>query len=107
MTETVKITRTKAYKIQLSRGADIQVDQEEVEKVINGMTSGALIALKQGIVNPSYIVAVVEDGERVKMWMEDTKYDSDERKEGMQSIGNIFENSPIGKLLEERKQING
>ena len=48
------------YKVILSTGkAEIILDQEDYEKMTNNMGGGNLIRVKQAIINPSFIVAVI------------------------------------------------
>ena len=81
----------KAYKAVLSRGDDIQLDPNEIETVLQGASKGQFIRVRQGIINPSYLVSIVEDKERREKWIEHIKYDGPEaRTQGMKSLKDIF-----------------
>ena len=58
----------KTYKIVLSTKQEILIDQDDFEKVIANASKGVFIILKQGMVNPSFIVAIlpnrVKEGEQ-------------------------------------------
>lgn len=49
----------KFYKIILNTKQFIEIDEDDFEKIKKEMGSGNLIKVKQGIVNPSYIVAIL------------------------------------------------
>lgn len=57
-------TTIKAYKAILSSKDEIKCDHDEIENIINGIRTGSMIKLRQGIINPSFLVAVIEDTER-------------------------------------------
>lgn len=52
------------FVVKTSNG-EIKVDGTEIPKIIEGITSGSIIILKQGILNPSFLVAVIPDEQRV------------------------------------------
>lgn len=52
------------YIVKLSNKAEIQIDEDEVARVVDGLKSGTLVKVRQGIFNPSFFVAVVEDENR-------------------------------------------
>lgn len=108
MAESKKVVRTKAYKVIMSQGDPIKIDEEEVDKVINGCAQGNLIVVNQGMINPSYLISVVADGERIMDWERTLKYGQgqgeENRRRGIRSLANIFEGSAIGKQLEEGKK---
>lgn len=100
----MKIKRTKAYLIQLSRGESVPMDQDELDKVVEAMGTGKVAILRQGIVNPSYITSIVPDSERIEAFMDDTKYDGERRNGGLLPLKNIFEGTQVGKMIVERDQ---
>lgn len=101
MTERIRIRRTRAYKVVMSTGEPVQIEQEEVQKVIAGALGKGLILVKRGMINPAYIVTVVEDGERVRAWNTEGSYNAVEadgmtqgekaRMRGMKPLACIFE----------------
>ena len=108
MAESKKVVRTKAYKAIMSKGDDIKLNEEEVDKVIEGCANGNLIVVNQGMINPSYLISVVADGQRISDWERTLKHGHGQgeinRSNGIRSLENIFEGSAIGRQLEERKQ---
>lgn len=52
------------YIVKLSNKAEIPIDEDEVPRVVEGLKSGTLVKVRQGIFNPSFFVAVVEDEKR-------------------------------------------
>jgi hypothetical protein len=55
-----------AYVIKMSAGVDIHIDASEVEKVMTGLKTGNSVKVRQGIFNPSFYVAIVEDRQRIE-----------------------------------------
>lgn len=108
MTET-KYKRVQGYLCYLSSGAKIQVDEDEVPKLLEGINKGKVVLVRQGIINPSYFVALERDRERIERFLEDTKYDKPKRLRGMEQLSNIFADTPLQKLLDAQqpKQLNG
>lgn len=88
---------TKAYKVIMSRGEDIPIDPSEVQVVQIGASQGKLIRVRQGLINPSYLVSIVEDKERKQRWLEDTKYSQEKKRRllGMESLTDIFSDEPL------------
>ena len=72
--ETVKIVRTRAYKIQRSNGEDIRIDEDELPKFVAGMASGTFMFFRQGGANPSYVTGIVPDKDRIREWVEECNY---------------------------------
>jgi len=103
MTETVKVVRTKAYLVQVSRGNPIQIDEDELPKILAAMQSGSPAILKQGIVNPSYITSVVPDKERISLWLEDTKYDGSKRALGIKPLAELIDRTEVLKSIAAHK----
>lgn len=55
------------YIIQLSNKTNIEIDQSDFEKIKRESVTGNFIQVKKGIVNPSFIIAIVpieKDGVR-------------------------------------------
>lgn len=52
------------YIVQLSNKTEVKIDSEELDRVVDGISTSSPIRLKQGIVNPSFIIAIVPDVER-------------------------------------------
>lgn len=99
MEETKEITykRTSAFLIQRSNGDDIKIDQEELDGVLEGWNKGAIIIVKRGIVNPSFITGVVPDKNRISEWKKTISYDDTRAKyfkaHGMKPLETIFKDT--------------
>lgn len=103
METTVKIKRTKAYKVVLSTGDPVQIEQEEIQKLIDNAHVKGVIVFKRGIVNPSFIVSVVEDKDRMEAWVRECKANAEisdgytqgdrARERGVKALDSIFEGS--------------
>lgn len=65
------LEREKCFKVILSTKTEVRCDKSEIQRVIEGITNGGIIKLKQGLINPSFIVAVVEDEQRRISFVED------------------------------------
>ncbi len=75
----------RGYKIVMSTGAEVKIDQDEVAKVMGGIQRGGMIAVKQGLVNPSFIVSVLPDKDRVE------KVYGDQSVAELPPLVNVFE----------------
>ena len=62
--------KPKAYIVKMS-GLSVKIDQEEVNSVVEGIMSGRPIKVRQGIINPSYYIGIVEDNERIKTYLDE------------------------------------
>ncbi len=63
------------YLIILSNNTKISIDADELPGVYAAIGTRNLVRVRQGIFNPAYLVAVVEDSERRKNHLEDQKYE--------------------------------
>lgn len=73
-----------AYKIYLSNKTNIQIDRDELETVTNAIQSGVkFFKVKSGIINPSYIVSIEPDYDRLN-------------KKGLDELPDMF--NRIGKM---------
>ena len=88
-------TVTYGLKVILSTKHEIQIDPEEVEFVMKAIATGAVAKVKQGIINPSYVVAVVEDKKRKIDFVEDTRHNIERRGRGMEALANIFNDQKL------------
>lgn len=109
----ILLEREKCFKIILSTKTEVKCDKNEIQRVIEGIQNGGIIKLKQGLINPSFIVAVVEDEERRARFVEEVnsivqhnRQDRDygdgtrQRKlpNGLQSLKDIFSNTQLHSL---------
>lgn len=103
-TEKVEYRRTKAYIVELSTGGKIQIDEDEVAKVVQGMQSGSVIVVRQGIINPSFVGGITPDKDRIKAWLDECRYGHGQgdqiRARGLLPLGDIFKETPLRKTLE-------
>jgi len=60
----------KAFIVELSTKRHIKCDREEIQRVVEGISSGSIVKLKQGFINPSWFVDIVEDEERLQAFKE-------------------------------------
>lgn len=90
---TAKEVITRSYKAILSTKHEVKIDPNEIEDVLRGAGNGNLIQVRQGLINPSYLVAIVEDKERKDLFLEDTKYDGSRRSGGMKPLQDILSKS--------------
>jgi len=58
--------RKRAFKIIMSRGNPLQIDEDELPKLKQAIQTGQPAVFRQGIINPSFYVSVIEDNERLK-----------------------------------------
>lgn len=96
---------TKAFIARLSNDGYVKIDLDEIDKVIQGIQTGSLIIIRNGIINPSYLIGIMEDKERMNEWNRMCNYtdESGERAriEGMKPLRNIFEGTEIGRRMLE------
>lgn len=58
------LERSKCYEVVLSTKDRIKCDADELWRVLEAIKTGSPAKLKQGILNPSFYVAIVEDDKR-------------------------------------------
>ena len=93
----------KPFIVELSTKSSVKIDADEVEKVLQAISSGSLVRVKQGIINPSYVTCIIQDKDRIERFFEDTKYDSEKRLQGPKKLEDIY--SDI-RVLAEKMQVN-
>jgi len=104
-----EVRRTKAYLVVMSNKDPIKIDEEELQKVVEGSAGGAgLIVCKKGVINPSYIVDIQLDKERMREWNDRCQYGHGQGEEynrkGIEPLTRIYsEGSPIAVLLEKKQ----
>ena len=55
----------------MSAGVDLHIDAGELQKVKAALRENNSVQVKQGIFNPSFYIAIVEDADRIKAaWQE-------------------------------------
>lgn len=53
-----------SYIVVMSSGPVVPIEADEVKSVMQGIQSGSVVRVRQGIINPSHVVSVVEDKAR-------------------------------------------
>ena len=100
--------RTRAFKVIMSSGNPIKIDEEELEKVKLGINTGKPVIVKQGLINPNFLVEIVSDEERVNEWVEITKHNfgyEDEIKNGIVPLKNLMGISGVKEISNEQKKL--
>lgn len=99
--------KNRAFKIVLSTRDYINIDSDEIEKVMKSIQSGQPAILKRGILNPSFFVGVIEDDKRMEEHFANTKYSDEDSKrrrlEGPEPLRDIFKEVDISKMLGSGK----
>jgi len=83
----VLIESNPCFKIILSTKTEVKCDKEEIKKVIEGIKDGGIIRLRQGLINPSFIVAVVSDEERRLKFVEEVNSIQDHNQQDSEYHG--------------------
>ena len=64
--------KPRAYIVRMNiKNGDLKIDEDELAKVVQGIKSGQPVLVRQGLFNPSYYVAIVEDVDRLKGYYEE------------------------------------
>lgn len=113
------MNKPKAYIVRMSiKNMDVQIDEDEVAKVLYGISNGQPIKVRRGIINPSFYVGITEDVERIQGYMRELN-DVIEGNRQHENIGigqkkslpeftqlkDIFEGVELKYLPEAKKQI--
>lgn len=98
---------TKAYVARLANDGYVKIDQDEILKVAKAMDEKRTVILRNGIINPSYCIGIMEDRERVREWHDDCNRGFDQgnraKEEGMKPLRNIFEGTELEKVMIANK----
>lgn len=101
---------TKAYTVRMSNDSYIRLDEDEIEKVLEGANKGSLVIVRNGVINPSFIVGIMQDRDRMREWMDECAHgfgQGDEAKaRGIRPLANIFEGTAIGIKMAESKLLD-
>ena len=99
--------RTISFKAVMSRGDDIPLDAEDVKLVMQGVENGQPVRVKSGLINPSYLISIVEDKEslRVARFKSDLSYlrgpDLERRRaQGMEPLQDILADTQVFPALK-------
>lgn len=82
--------KPKAFIVKMSNGLDVRIDPDEVNSIVEGIMSGRPIKVRQGIINPSYYIGIVEDERRIKTYLEEINQIADSNRN--------YESYKIGRL---------
>lgn len=63
--------KPQAYIVHLSSKCSLKVDADELTKIIEGLKSGQLVILRQGIFNPSFFICMEADRDRLDSYYSD------------------------------------
>jgi len=55
----------RCYLVELSSRRSVQIDESEIAKVKESLSSGQFVKVKQGIINPSFVVDITLDTKRM------------------------------------------
>lgn len=104
----------KAYIAKMSNGVEVKIDPDEIGKVYEAVKTNNFARVRQGIINPSFLIAIIYDEERIRNVIElekevknHNKY-SERKKvfEGMVQLKDIFERIPyLPKPSENQKRL--
>ncbi len=83
----VLIENNPCFKVILSTKTEVKCDKDEIKKVIEGIKDGGIIRLRQGLINPSFIVAVVSDEERRLKFVEEVNSIQDHNRQDSEYHG--------------------
>ena len=87
------------YEIQMSRGPSIKIDEDDLVKIKKNIGE-SLIQIKQGIINPSFMIAIIptdEEETRVKNLIE--IHEGRAVITGTETIKKLVDKMTIKKLL--------
>lgn len=94
------------FLVQLSNKTEVQIDSDELMLITEGIRTASPILLRRGIINPSFIVCVIPDEERMNNFMQGIpgiqggeEYLAERarrRAEGPTKLKDIFKESPLG-----------
>lgn len=85
----MKETPKKGFLVIMSRGKDIQIEDYEVKKVVAGIGTGGVVAVKQGFINPSFFVDIVVDKARMAEHADDNRHET--KKIPLEPLKNVFD----------------
>jgi len=92
----------------MSSKESIKIDEEELQKILEASAGGGLCVVKQGVINPSFIVDIQIDKERMREWTTQCQYGHGQGEEydrkGIPPLNRIYsEGTPIAQLLAKKQ----
>jgi hypothetical protein len=101
-----------AYKIILSNKTEIQIDEDELKFVVEAINTKSMCKVRQGLFNPSFLVAIVEDEQRLEDFKEEQRKRIDhikmypEKKDilltGFKNLRDVFSQSSLLPALKPK-----
>jgi hypothetical protein len=92
--------KNKKYIVNMSKGK-VQIDEDEVQKLLKSLESGSVAIFRQGMVNPSFFVSVEPDEAKMDELREDLKY---KIEEGSVTMFPLYED--LFQAVRENMQLN-
>lgn len=93
--QPVKVKIKRGFLAVMSHGDNIPLDPEEVELVQQGAQQGAIVRVKQGLINPSFLVSITEDKKRYELFLDDTRHEPVRRAGGLVALADILAKHPL------------
>ena len=90
---------TQGYKAIMSSGDPIRIERDEMDRLLKAAGTGSFVRVRQGVINPSFLVSIVVDKSR------EMQYATGPRSEaqclGLMPLRDIF--TQTHPLLEPKK----
>ena len=95
------------YKLQLSNKGEFEIDEEDYQNVLKSVGSGNLAKIKQAIINPSFIVAIIPQRETKEKKIEG--YFDEEKRKFIVTSEELVEKSVVDNFIkqDDTKQLRG
>ena len=103
-----------AYKVILSNKTEIKIDEDELRFVLEAINTKSVCKVRSGIFNPSFLVAIVEDEERLDNFREEQNKRIDHVKlypekkhillKGFKKLRDVFSESTLKNMIESPKE---
>lgn len=87
------------YKLYLSNKSEFDLDEEDYQVVSNAMGTGGFAQLKQAIINPSFIVAIIPQRESKEKKIEG--YFDEEKRKFIVTSEEMVEKSVEDKFIKQ------
>lgn len=86
---------TKAFMVNLSKGAPMPCDQDELPIIMKAIQTKSLCVIRSGMFNPAYFINLVEDRER--------SLEIERENEAIRQNNEQYQRFEIGQLQEYKK----
>lgn len=94
------------FKILLSDKQEIEIDEQEFNSIIPNLEKGRLVKVKQGIFNPSFIIAIVPTQKQIQDDVDGYVDEATGKFIVTSRKPKGLENKFAGPLKDERKQLS-